>query len=298
MEGKKLKISPWEAGTALYVPSANDKFMSETAKKISCSRRGPAHILCLEDSIRADEVEKGIANISVFFQKRNSFRSGRPVFIRPRNPENMRALLERGVCPDGFVLPKIDDKTLDDWPLPQEFSLMPTIETERAFDFAAMSKLAGKIVSLREKGHDIPLARIGGNDLQNLLGIKRENGATIYDGPLAHVFSMLATVFLPKNIMLAAPVFDNLYDAEALGRELEKDKAYGFCGKTAVHPDQVPHIMRAFAVEREGAENAAALMENDKAVFGKNGRMLEKATDSRWAVNIVERQNYFGMVGY
>src|SRR5690606_29849263 len=92
------------------------------------------------------------------------------------------------------------------------------------------------------------LIRIGGNDLLNLLGLRRPRGMTLYETPLSGVISQLVTTYKPLGFSLSAPVFEYLADKATLDREIRLDMAHGLVGKTAIHPNQIPMIERHYAV--------------------------------------------------
>ena len=119
----------------------------------------------------------------------------------------------------------------------------------------------------------------------------------MYEGPLGYTLGMLATIFLPRGFALTAPVFELLDDEALLAAELERDILHGFCGKTAIHPAQLPRIQAAFRVSPGEVAAACAVLEKGKAVFRFDGRMCEPATHSQWARNILERREIFGETG-
>ena len=140
--------------------------------------------------------------------------------------------------------------------------------------------------------------RIGGNDLLNLLGVRRARGATVYDTPLRSVIADLVCVFHPVGYTLSAPVFERLDTPEVLAREVEADLQHGLLGKTAIHPLQIPVIEEQYRVSRDDYEMASAILRPDaSAVFKLRGTFCEPATHQRWAAGILERTRVFGVVG-
>jgi citrate lyase beta subunit len=139
------------------------------------------------------------------------------------------------------------------------------------------------------------MLRIGGNDLMNILGLRRPRQLTLYDTPLASVISQLVTVFKPYNFALSAPVFEYLNDNDTLQKEIRLDLAYGLCGKTAIHPSQIADIEAAYSVELDDYEMAVKLVDNTSpAVFKMHHAMCEVATHRQWAVGILNRQQCYG----
>lgn len=297
MQHSQMKqISPYAAGSTLYVPSTAWNFMENILKgKYSFL---PSVTLCLEDSIREDEVPEGMVCIARFLEAARSVDGLPAIFLRPRNSGNLAALLEQGGLEQvaGYVLPKFDSASLPAWEaclrhVPAWWQ--PTLETADTFDPLAMRCLAENLLQspCRER---ILVLRIGGNDLQHLLGVRRDRRRPLYDGPLGSTLAMLATTFLPRGFALSAPVFEILDDADLLLQELELDIMHGFCGKTAIHPGQMHSIRDAFRVASEDVRSAQAILSSEKAIFRLDNAMCEPATHSRWAKNILERQKIFG----
>lgn len=293
------RLSPYAVGTTLYVPSTAWKYM----ENILAGKYGvlPSVTLCLEDSIDSSEVAQGMECIGRFLAAARQ-RDGLPhIFIRPRDGGNLSALLDRGGLEGiaGFVLPKFRLADLPDWERRLQgmsYLWMPTLETADAFDPAAMRELADALLAGPGRERIVAL-RIGGNDLQQQIGVRRSGRHTVYEGPLGYVLGMLATIFLPRGFALTAPVFELLDDEALLAAELERDILHGFCGKTAIHPSQLGHIQAAFRVTPEEAASARAILEKEKAVFRFDGRMCEPATHSHWARKILERREVFGESG-
>ena len=286
------RLSPYAVGTTLYVPSTAWKYM----ENILAGKYGvlPSVTLCLEDSIDSSEVARGMECIGRFLAAARQ-RDGLPhIFIRPRDGGNLSALLDRGGLEGiaGFVLPKFRLADLPDWERRLQgmsYLWMPTLETADAFDPAAMRELADALLAGPGRERIVAL-RIGGNDLQQQIGVRRSGRHTVYEGPLGYVLGMLATIFLPRGFAL-------LDDERLLAAELERDILHGFCGKTAIHPSQLGHIQAAFRVTPEEAASARAILEKEKAVFRFDGRMCEPATHSHWARKILERREVFGESG-
>jgi citrate lyase beta subunit len=171
---------------------------------------------------------------------------------------------------------------------------MPTLETAAVFDASAMRELAVMLAedSVKER---IVILRIGGNDLLNLLGLRRPRGMTIYETPLAGVISQLVTTFYPQGFLLSAPVYEYLSDAVTLAREIRQDLAHGLIGKTAIHPSQIGLIEPHYAVVEDDYAMACRILEEAApAVFRMHDAMCEVATHRRWAQQIICRHHYFG----
>jgi citrate lyase beta subunit len=290
-------FSPWRLGAPLYMPG-NRRDIIEIANgdKYPMLR---SMIFCTEDAVSTIDVDSCLRHLGLCLQgfKESSHRYR---FIRARNPEILARLLALPHIEkiDGFVLPKFTENVfhayfdqLKDTP----FKVMPTLETQDVFDTSAMTELRQALLQDDITKRIITL-RIGGNDLMNLLGLRRTKYCTLYDTPLGNVISQLVTTFKPYGFSLSAPVFEYLNDAITLQKEISLDLAHGLIGKTAIHPTQVPLIESAYAVDNEDYEMAHALCEQAApAVFRMHDAMCEVATHQQWAENILNRQHCYGL---
>lgn len=284
-------------GASLYVPASR----SDLAE-IASGRKFPALrsvILCTEDAVHERDMEQALARLAALLPTLEPGPLLR--FVRPRNPLVLRRLLRiDGVeRVQGFVLPKFGPHSLGDWLRVWDggggHALLPILETAEAFDRRQMEvlrdRLEGSGLSERVLG-----LRIGGNDLLNLLGIRRARGATIYDTPLRGVIADLACVFHPAGYQLSAPVFEYLDTPDVLAREVEADLQHGLIGKTAIHPLQIPVIEARYRVSPEDYEMAlAVLAPAAAAVFALHDTFCEPATHRRWAAVVLERARVFGV---
>ncbi|MGZ8200904.1 MAG: HpcH/HpaI aldolase/citrate lyase family protein [Methylosarcina sp.] len=289
-------FSPWLLGAPLYMP-ANRRDIIEIAngEKLPLLR---SMIFCTEDALSSHDLETSIRHLGLSLQ---GFRpsSQRFRFIRARNPEVLSRLLDLPEIEriDGFVLPKFTAGNfwayfdqLRDTP----FRIMPTLETLEVFDHGAMLELR-QALNHEEIKERILILRIGGNDLMNILGIRRPRNLTLYETPLRSVISQLVTLFKPYGFSLSAPVFEYLDNPITLQKEIQLDLAHGLSGKTAIHPDQVAMIEKAYAVEREDYEMALSLNDSTApAVFRMHNAMCEVATHKQWSKGILERHRCYG----
>ena len=288
-----------ELGASLYVPTTRLDLLA-----IANGLRYPelrSVIFCTEDAIRADELELALERLAAALP-RFAPRSRMRRFIRVRSVDVLRRILPMPGLEriDGFVLPKVTRHNLTEYLAPLEgtrFLVMPTLETAEAFDQAEMRQLQ-RLLSAEELRPRILALRIGGNDLLNLLGVRRSPRRTIYDTALGHTIAMLAGTFRPHGLPLTAPVFEGLAHPEVLLEEVERDLAHGLFGKTAVHPEQVSLIESAYAVSPEELEMAEhVLAEGAPAVFRMHDTMCEEATHARWAALIRARAELYGLSG-
>jgi citrate lyase beta subunit len=290
-------LSPWALGAPLYMPAhRHDILDCANGEKYPLLR---SMIFCTEDAVSNHEVEGSLRHLGLCMQgfrpMANRFR-----FIRVRNPDVLARLLALPHIDkiDGFVLPKFDASVFHayfDQLKGTAFKIMPTLETPAVFDAGAMLELRQ---ALLQEGvlQKVLMLRIGGNDLMNLLGIRRPRQLTLYDTPMKQVISQLVTSFKPYGFNLSAPVFEYLNDHHGLQKEIQLDLAHGLIGKTAIHPTQIANIESAYAVEREDYEMAIKLVDSTApAVFKMHHAMCEVATHRQWAIDILNRQRCYGL---
>jgi citrate lyase beta subunit len=297
MNKKLTSFSPWMLGAPLYMPG-NRRGIMEIANGEKYARLR-SMILCTEDAVLKSDVDSCVRHIGLCLQ---GFRdsSHRFRFIRARNPEILSRLLDLPDIEkvDGFVLPKFNLGVYHayfDQLQGTPFKVMPTLETKEVFDFNAMSELRQALLqdNIAER---VLMLRIGGNDLMNLLGIRRPRSLTVYETPIGHVISQLVTIFKPYGFSLSAPVFEYLDDAATLQKEIKLDLAHGLIGKTAIHPTQVSTIESAYIVNVEDYEMALSLTDRHApAVFKMHNAMCEVSTHQQWAASIINRQRCYGV---
>lgn len=289
-------FSPWCLGASLYMPAYRRDLMDyANGEKLQSLR---SMIFCTEDAVSHTEVDSSLRHLGLCLQ---GFREvpNRLRFIRARNPEILARLLDLPDIEkiDGFVLPKFNENVFHayfDQLQGTTFKVMPTLETKDVFDVGAMRELRQGL-SQADVFARILMLRIGGNDLMNLLGIRRPRNMTLYETPLGHVIAQLVTVFKPYGFSLSAPVFEYLADAATLEKEIRLDLAHGLIGKTAIHPIQVPLIETMYSVDSEDYEMALALNQSSSpAVFRMHNAMCEVETHKQWGQDIMDRRQCYG----
>ncbi len=292
-------LSPTVLGASLYVPASRPDLAAVAQGQKRPSIR--SLIFCTEDALHERDLDAALNRLAALLPALDAGPSLR--FIRPRTPAVLRRLLRMDGIEriQGFVLPKIGPQTLSDWLRVWDDChghwLLPILETAETFDRRQMELLRTRLEDsgLRERVLGL---RIGGNDLLNVLGIRRARGATIYDTPLRGVIADLVCIFHPAGYRLSAPVFERLDTPEVLAREVEADLQHGLVGKTAIHPIQIPVIEDLYRVSREDYDLASAVLAPEAAaVFKLHGTFCEPATHHRWAAGVLERARVFGVAG-
>jgi citrate lyase beta subunit len=293
--------SPYALGATLYIPALHEAIPDIVAGRKYAGVRSV--VLCLEDALREDQVETGLANLERVLDRlaaEASEPSARPrIFVRPRHVGMAAAMAAwPGIGQiDGFVAPKVRPGGLDVWIRAvdgTDLVLMPTLETREMLDAVAVRDFRDELLA-----HDparILALRIGGNDLMGCLGLRRTRGTTLYQGPLLYTISMLVGILSPAGFALTAPVCDIIDDDETLRAEARQDVAFGLVGKAAIHPRQIAPIEDAFAVSALDHEAARQILAEDAAaVFKLDGAMCEASTHRPWADRIIARAAFYGV---
>lgn len=291
-------VSPWQLGASLYTPATRPDLVALGSGKVAGLS---SLIYCTEDAVREQDVPLALDNLRAALPQLPL--TGGPLrFIRARNPDVLAQLLTLNLnAVTGFVLPKIHDGNLAEYMRVLERSgqdhlkVMPTLETREALSETRMTLLRDLIFMEGWPGRVLSL-RVGGNDLMHALGVRRVPGRTLYEGPLERVMGMLVGVFRPYGLSLSSPVYEVYSDPGTLAREVAQDLEYGLCGKTIIHPAQLPTVLEGYRVpETELLEARAILAPDAPAVFSMHGRMCEPATHSRWAQDILARAELYGV---
>ena len=286
-----------ELGASLYVPSSHRELVQIAQRHRLPEMR--SLIFCTEDAVTLEELPSALANLQQALPMLQSV-TGQTRFVRVRNPQVMKQVLAMpGVDRlDGFVLPKVTRSILPEYLdllRGHQHCIMPTLETKEVFDEREMIALR-EMIEHEAVASRILTLRIGGNDLLSLLGMRRPRGKTLYQTPLGQVIARLVTTFKPSGFNLSAPVFEYLEDRETLLREVGEDMDHGLVGKTAVHPDQVPHIESCYRVHAHDLEMADRILAHDApAVFKMHGSMCEPSTHRNWAQRMRSSACNFGL---
>ncbi|CDL81470.1 HpcH/HpaI aldolase/citrate lyase family protein [Xenorhabdus szentirmaii] len=311
----KLIPSPYQLGATLYMPATRQDIAEIILQNKIPDLR--SLVICLEDAVSERDLPAALENLNDILQTLaeagrvcfdSAFSHGMPfgikhacplIFIRPRNEAMAKYLLTNihlNVI-DGLVLPKFTQASLPSWwelIKTTHLCVMPTLETEEVFDVQRMNELADTLKESPFRDRIIAL-RIGGNDLMNVISLRRPREFTLYDGPMGYAIKMLVTVFSRRDFALTAPVCEHIDDLKLLEKELSLDIAHGLVGKTAIHPKQIECIQNALMVNAIDYADAQSILNSRQAVFKSQGTMCEPATHQRWAVNILERAEYYGV---
>ncbi|MGF1767513.1 HpcH/HpaI aldolase/citrate lyase family protein [Enterovibrio makurazakiensis] len=276
------KINYFSLGATLYTPCTHAR-LSEIMQHGLGSK---SMVFCTEDAVAEYDLQESLANLRLALSNTDDVSFYR--FVRPRNSDIFSEILSfEGIDKiEGFVLPKYDLKTADDYhqviTSHPDVMVMPTLESSDILDPSNLSKIRKKLDKIKD---NVICLRIGGNDLFNLLGLKRMQYQTIYESPLRAVIEQIVIAFRPYGYEISAPVFDFINDIETLKSELYMDLNFGLFCKTAIHPRQV-EIIESFYQEYSSVyikQAESILSEQSSAVYQLNGQMMEKSCHFNWA---------------
>lgn len=289
---------PLQLGASLYTPATR----SDLAEMGNGERPGVSPhslIYCLEDGIRHADVPLALAQLAGALPQLRPG-TGPLRFVRVRDPRTLEQVLAMPGAGNlsGFVLPKSTRRTLRDYLglLPDNVPVMPTLETREVFSQRQMESLRDFLLDSGLHRRILTL-RLGGNDLLQLLGLRRVPGQTVHEGPLSHTVQMLVGTFVPWGFSLSGPVYEVFSDPDTLRRELRQDLGHGLTGKTVIHPAQVQLVADAYRVPPAQLEQARAVLEPDAgAVFALDGAMCEPTTHRGWAERVLRRAQLYGVL--
>lgn len=288
-------MSAVNLGATLYVPATR-----EGAARIAYGGCPDLRsmVICLEDAVSENELDEARERFCDLLLQFEATPPQVLVYARPRSVEMLSWMLKQdGIAAiEGFVLPKVTTASLPFWLsvlVHSGHSFMPTIETQEAFDRSALERMRDQLLPYAER---VKAIRVGGNDILNILGVRRSRERTAYEGPLGDVIRAIALTFIPHGFAVSAPVFEHYGSPEVLRREVEQDIEHGLLTKTAIHPLQLALIHDCYRpVATEMAEARQVLDREARAVFGANGSMCEPATHRRWAGTVIERAQVYGV---
>jgi len=241
----------------LFVPASNARAV-EKARGLAAD----AIILDLEDAVRDED--KARAREAILEAAAEGF-GGRPLIVRVNGPhsahfsEDIVAVRHCGA--DFVLLAKTESaREIADAAELMNRPALAMIETPRGVLAAeTIAPLSAGLVA-------------GTNDLAATLGVPADAGRA----GLAYALQHLVLTARAAGI----PAFDGVYNGlaadEALAAECAEGRAFGFDGKTAIHPSQIEAINRAFAPDEAALEAARRLIAAASGGAERHeGRMIE-----------------------
>lgn len=268
--------SPRPRRSALYMPGANAKAL-EKAKSLAAD----VVILDLEDAVAPDA--KDDARIAVCDAVRAGGYGKREVVIRvngltgPWGAADLEAAVAAG--PDAILFPKISrvadvtaaSEAMDALDAPAHMALWAMIETPRAILF--IRELAAASLETR-----LSAFVMGTNDLA-----KETRALQTPDrAPFWYALSASVTAARLYGLAVLDGVDNDIANEVGFRNVCEKGLAFGFDGKTLIHPSQIGPCNEVFAPSAEEVAHARAVIaafaapENaGKGVLKVDGKMTE-----------------------
>ena len=258
--------------SALYMPASNARAIAKS-RALTCD----VVILDLEDAVAPEA--KDLARVQAADAVTQGGFGRREVVIRvngldtPWGEADLRAAV--AAKPDGILVPKIsaaEDVARYAAPLRGRTKLWAMIET-----CAAILRLEAIGSASRACGAAVWV--MGVNDLAKEMRCALDVERNPFQAPLS-----LAVVAARANgLSILDGVFNDIGDEGGLIEQCEQGAAFGFDGKTLIHPAQVEAANRAFSPTEEEVAGSRAIVqafdapENaGKGVIRVDGRMVER----------------------
>ena len=261
----------------LYMPGANERAL-EKAREIPAD----GLILDLEDAVapaaKAQARERVCAAVAA------EAYGSRVVTIRVNSIDtewhraDVRAAAQAGPC--AIVVPKVSgesdvrgvDGLLRDSGAPEHTRIWAMLETPRAILHAS------EIANASER---LDVLVMGTNDLAAEL--HAESAPAHPDrGPLLSALSACVLAARASGLTILDGVYNDVSDLDGFAAECRQGRAYGFDGKTLIHPSQVEPCNVAFAPSADEVAHAQRVIEAfeeaeraGSGVVTVDGRMIE-----------------------
>jgi citrate lyase subunit beta / citryl-CoA lyase len=258
--------------SVLYLPGANERALAKAP-----SLPADAIILDLEDAVAPDA--KAAARERVCQTVGDAPFGHREVAIRANAiatdwfADDVAAIAAAG--PDAILVPKVDSvadvHTIEAAiaGAPGHTSIWAMLETPTAVFNAR------EICAASER---LTVLVIGTNDLAKELRAEHVPGR----GPLLTALSWCVLAARDAGKVILDGVFNDLDDADGFAAECRQGRAFGFDGKTLIHPRQIEPCNDVFAPDEDELERAReiiaafdAAQERGQGVVTVGGRMIE-----------------------
>jgi len=255
--------------SALYMPASNARAVDK-ARSLACD----VVILDLEDAVAPDAKE--VARSQAIDAVRAGGFGRREVVVRingldtPWGPADLAAAA--AAVPDAILVPKISgpaDLVAYDRALQGGTRLWAMMETCAAiFALDALAGAGGRLEALV----------VGGNDLAKEMrcrpGVERQ--------PLLGALGLTVAAARAHGLAVIDGVFNEIDDAEGFARQCAQGAAFGFDGKSLIHPSQVDAANAAFSPDPAEVAWARTIAEAfdspenaGKGVLRVDGKMVE-----------------------
>ena len=287
-------INYLELGATLYIPANHKELYSVVVEKKYPNLK--SIVICLEDSISDRDVEFGMIELERVLNN-ISIRDDFFIFIRPRHLDNLMGILKFDNINkvDGFSIPKISTTNLSLYMnilSEKNFWIMPILESIDVFNNNKLIEIRDILDIYKSK---ILTIRVGGEDILNILEIRKDNNKSIYEYILfSNIITNIINIFKPFKYNISSPVFHSFTKINSLIKELEIDISMGLFNKTIIHPSQIEIVHQAYRVETKDINIAEKLVNTQEAIISYDGAMYEKSTHLNWAKLIIKREKIYG----
>ena len=240
--------------SALYLPASNPRAIAK-ARTLACD----AVILDLEDAVAPEA--KAQARLAAVEAAQAGGWGGRELVVRvnalstPWGADDLAAVAGGGFA--AVLIPKLEGpgdldayaRALDSCGASAVPPLWAMVETAAAL--FALEPLAAR-------ARDLPLAAlvVGTNDLALETGWR----LTPARAPFAPALAMTVAAAHRHGLAAVDGVFNGLDDLEGLAAECAQGAAFGFDGKTLIHPAQIDAAHAAFSPSEHEVEHARAVV--------------------------------------
>ncbi len=263
--------------SALFVPGSNERAL-EKARGLSVD----CLLLDLEDAV-APARKSDARGLVAELLRANAF-EGREVVVRINALEtgegvaDLEAVLP--AAPDAVLLPKVNAAAdieglcaaLDETEARRGMAIWAMIETPKAVlnlpeiaSIGARRRLAALVLGANDLSADMRMR----------LGPERAE--------LAPVLSQLVVAARAHCLTALDSVYNNYADTDGVSREARQARAFGFDGKTLIHPSQIAPVHDAFAPSNEEVDWARKVVaafqspENlERGAISIDGKMVER----------------------
>ena len=258
----------------LYVPGANARAI-EKARTLACD----GIIFDLEDSVAPGEKEAARARVAAAIAGGGYGR--REIVVRvnalesPWGRADLAAIVPE--APDAILLPKVDAPDdlrdaaahMEALGAAPDLRLWAMIETPRGILAAdgiarATPRLAGFVMGTNDLAKELHAAHVPGRE------------------PLLTSLSLVVLAARAHGLVALDSVYADIRDAAGFEAECRQGAAFGFDGKTLIHPSQIAIANRLFAPAPEAVARARRVLEawrkaeaEGRGVAMLDGRMIE-----------------------
>ncbi len=240
-------MTPSPCRSVLFVPASNPRAIAK-ARGLNCD----VVILDLEDAV-APDAKEAAREAACEALREGGFRPRVGVRINPHDSDwgeaDTRALAE--VEPRLIVLPKVERATqikAVSRAMGGHTSLWAMIETPRAlFNLEEIAQCEAPIDALMPGVNDLAVA------LGATLGPDRE--------PIKSWLAMIVAAARVSNNLAIDGVYNSIDNLDGLAAECAQGAAFGFDGKSLIHPSQIDTANAAFAPDAAAVAHAREIVE-------------------------------------